>query len=83
MQNLFEVAMQADVDKDFSIGDHEVDMLLLRFRVDPRVKVNEELFRSKLKAAGGKLPLATLIQDLTDTDLPAEEHIFLIDAQAS
>lgn len=53
-------------------------MLLLRFKVDPRVTVNEGRFRDKVAAAGGELLLSAVVQDLVSPEGPTEEHIFVI-----
>mmetsp|Transcript_9848 Transcript_9848/g.14472 ORF Transcript_9848/g.14472 Transcript_9848/m.14472 type:complete len:94 (+) Transcript_9848:598-879(+) len=80
LQNLFDVVLQADTDQSFTIGKHEVDMLLLRLRIDPRITVNEELFRAKVEAANDELPLTALIMDIETPDGPDDEHIFVVHA---
>ena len=82
LQGLFDVVLQADTDQSFTIGTKEVNMLLLRFKVDPRVTVNETKFREKVAAAGGDLLLSTLIQDLVNPDGSPEDHIFSIHSTA-
>jgi hypothetical protein len=82
LQGLFDVVLRADTDQSFTIGTKEVDMLLLRFKMDPRVTVNETKFRERVAAAGGDLLLSTLVQDLVSPEGSPEKHIFVIHSTA-
>ena len=65
------------MDSNFKIGEFEARELLFRLQVDPRVQINEETLRTRLKAAGGEISIRDLSEDLMSArQHKDDEHIF-------
>lgn len=64
LQRLFETILQSDRDANFKITEAEVQELVIRLKVDPRVDVNQDTLHSRLATAGGELSIRDLTADL-------------------
>jgi hypothetical protein len=64
LQKLIEVIMQSDRDGNYTISDIEATELITRIKVDPRIDMDEHLFRQRLSLANGELSIHDLIEDL-------------------
>jgi hypothetical protein len=56
--------LRSDRDADFKITEAEVQELVMRLKVDPRVEVNQGALQGRLAGAGGKLSIRDLTEEL-------------------
>lgn len=64
LQRLFEAILQSDRDVNFKITEAEVQELVIRLKVDPRVEVNQGTLQGRLASAGGELSIRDLTEEL-------------------
>mmetsp|Transcript_25660 Transcript_25660/g.59611 ORF Transcript_25660/g.59611 Transcript_25660/m.59611 type:complete len:106 (-) Transcript_25660:235-552(-) len=64
LQNLFDIVMYADADQDFTIGSEELPELLMKLNADPRIEVDEEIFKKRVHEHNDKLPVLDVVDDL-------------------
>ena len=81
IQNVMSVVVQVDVNRDFSLGPQELEMLVLRLKNMPGIKFDEPNFRKACgrASADGTTTLAEIMQilrNLKDDSVAEEDNIF-------
>lgn len=79
LQNLLKAVIRSDKDGNLCLDDREVDDLIVRFRKNKGVKINEERFRSCINSSGGSIQsVMDIIRNLIDDKVSEGDAIFLI-----
>ena len=77
LQRLFEAILQSDRDANFKITEVEVQELVLRLKVDPRVDVNQDVLQGRLASAGGEMSIRDLTEELMKAGSERNaDHVF-------
>mmetsp|Transcript_10686 Transcript_10686/g.15257 ORF Transcript_10686/g.15257 Transcript_10686/m.15257 type:complete len:259 (-) Transcript_10686:2532-3308(-) len=80
LQNMYTVFLMVDRSRDYNIGEREVFELMMRMKIDPRIQVNENNLRHKMKENGGSLSITDLTKSLLlardDSEEESNDSIF-------
>ena len=80
LQNLLQVVIRSDKDGSMTVGEHEIDELMVKLEEIDGVTVNEEPFKKLVLESGGSLEsIMSVIKSLmNDTEFDGDE-IFFVD----
>lgn len=79
LQNLLQVVIRSDKDGSMTVGEHEIDELMVKLEEIDGVTVNEEPFKKVVLESGGSLQsIMNLIKSLmNDTEFDGDEIFFI------
>lgn len=79
LQNLLQVVIRSDKDGSMTVGEHEIDELMVKFEEIDGVTVNEEPFKKLVLESGGSIQsIMSVIKSLmNDTEFDGDEIFFV------
>jgi hypothetical protein len=77
LQNLISVVLVCDKDGDLTLGDEEINSLIIKMEGVNGIDLNQDLLRAKLVEKGRSLnAVLDVCKNILDDDVPADQNIF-------
>lgn len=77
LSSLVSIVVNADSDRDFTLNDFELNMLIIRLKGVNGVAFDEDNFRKLIPEAPVPLDkIMTVVRNLLNNDIPEEDNVF-------
>jgi len=79
LQNLLQVVIRSDKDGSMTVGEHEIDELMVKLEEIDGVTVNEEPFKKLVLESGGSIQsiMSVIKSMMNDTEFDGDEIFFV------